>query len=246
MIHVWYRNFLFFRKTFFVTLFWTVLEPLMYLTALGYGFGQYVPPIENLSFIDFYFPGLLCTTAMFVSYFEATYPNYTKLTYQKTYFTMLLTPLSASEVLAGEILWAATKGMIGIFGVQLIASFFGLFHWQFFLALPILFLLALCFATFGMLMVSVAKNYDSFIFSTSGLIIPLSLISGTYFSLNDIPIFFKWISYIFPLSHATEITRALLYFKFEYHFLLQIGWMLITFFILYKLTTKLFYKKLIQ
>jgi lipooligosaccharide transport system permease protein len=149
MFKVWYRNFLFFRKTFFVTLFWTVLEPLMYLTALGYGFGQYVPPIENLSFIDFYFPGLLCTTAMFVSYFEATYPNYTKLSYQKTYFTMLLTPLTVSQILAGEVLWAATKGMIGVFGVAIVASAFGLFHFELFLTLPILFLLSLCWDVHG-------------------------------------------------------------------------------------------------
>ena len=104
MIHVWFRNFLFFKKTFFVSIFWTVIEPLMYLGALGYGFGRYVPPIEGLSFLDFYFPGLLCSTAMMVSYFESTYPNYTKLTYQKTFSTIMLTPLTYKDILLGEIL----------------------------------------------------------------------------------------------------------------------------------------------
>jgi hypothetical protein len=58
---------LFFKKTFFVTLFWTVIEPLIYLGAFGFGFGRYVPPIEGLPFIDFYYPGLLCSTAMMVA-----------------------------------------------------------------------------------------------------------------------------------------------------------------------------------
>jgi lipooligosaccharide transport system permease protein len=95
-------------------------------------------------------------------------------------------------------------------------------------------------------MVSLAKNYDSFIFSTSGLIIPLSLISGTYFSLQDIPVFFKWLAYLFPLSHATEMTRGFIYHQFEMKYLIQFCWMGIIFFALYKLTSKLFYNKLIQ
>ena len=59
MIQVWRRNFLFFRKTFLVSVFWTVLEPTMYLLAIGFGLGRFVEQIENLTFIEFYYPGLL-------------------------------------------------------------------------------------------------------------------------------------------------------------------------------------------
>ncbi len=246
MIHVWFRNFLFFKKTFFVSIFWTVIEPLMYLGALGYGFGRYVPPIEGLSFLDFYFPGLLCSTAMMVSYFESTYPNYTKLTYQKTFSTIMLTPLTYKDILLGEILWGATKGIIGVFGVLLISSFFGLFSWSYLLILPILFLLCLVFSAFGMIMISLAKNYDTFIFSTSGLIIPLSLISGTYFSLKDIPEFFRWLAYLFPLSHATQTVRGILYRGFDGMYLVHILVLVIYLVGLTYLADKLFKKKLIS
>jgi lipooligosaccharide transport system permease protein len=192
-------------------MFWTVFEPLMYLAAFGFGFGRYIPPIEGLPFIDFYFPGLLCSTAMMVCYFESTYPNYTKLTYQKTFQTMLLTPLSAQQILLGEILWSATKGMIGVLGVILVSIFFGLFSFKLVFVLPVLFLISLIFAAFGMMIVSVAKNYDSFVFSTSGFIIPLSLISGTYFSLKDMPQLIQWLAYAFPLSHAVQLVRHILH-----------------------------------
>lgn len=215
MIQVWLRNFLFFRKTFLVSLFWTVFEPLMYLAAFGFGFGRYIPPIEGLPFLDFYFPGLLCSTAMMVSYFEATYPNYTKLTYQRTFATMLLTPLTHQQILLGEVLWSATKGLMGVIGVMLASSMFGLFNLKLFLVLPILFVLTLTFSAFGLIIVSIAKNYDSFIFSTSGFIIPLSLISGTYFSLNDMPQLIQWLAYLFPLSHAVQLVRHIMQNKFE-------------------------------
>jgi lipooligosaccharide transport system permease protein len=215
VIQVWLRNFLFFRKTFLVSLFWTVFEPLMYLAAFGYGFGRYIPPIEGLSFLDFYFPGLLCSTAMMVSYFESTYPNYTKLTYQKTFATMLLTPLTHRQILLGEVLWAASKGVLGVIGVMVVSSIFGLFNLKLFFILPIVFTLSLVFAAFGLIIVSIARNYDSFIFSTSGFIIPLSLISGTYFSLKDMPQLIQWLAYLFPLSHAVQLVRHIMQNKFE-------------------------------
>ncbi len=211
MIQVWLRNFLFFKKTYLVSVFWTVLEPLMYLTAIGFGLGRFIEQIEGLTFIDFYYPGLLASTAMMISYFEATYPNYTKLTHQKTYAVMLMTPLTEKKILLGEILWAATKGFFAVCGVAAISLLFGLFKFQILLALPVLFCICLVFAAFGMVMVSVAKNYDSFIFSTSGIIIPMSLISGTYFSVQDLPSLLKGIAFLLPLTHGVNLTRDIIY-----------------------------------
>jgi lipooligosaccharide transport system permease protein len=247
VIQIWSRNFLFFKKTFIVSLFWTVFEPLMYLAAFGFGFGRYISPMEDLSFIDFYFPGLLCSSVMMVSYFESTYPNYTKLTYQKTFATILLTPLSVSQILLGEVLWASTKGLIGALGIMLVSILFGLATFKFVLILPVLFLLSLIFSAFGLMIVSVAKNYDSFIFSTSGFIIPLSLISGTYFSLTDMPQLVQWLAYVFPLSHAVLLVRHILYNQINlmpdiFHFLFLIVYAVLTIII----SRKLFSKKMVQ
>lgn len=246
MIQVWLRNFLFFRKTFLVSLFWTVLEPLMYLVAIGFGLGRFVEQIENLTFIEFYYPGLLASTAMMVSYFESTYPNYTKLTYQKTFVTMLLTPLNPNQILFGEILWAATKGFIGVCGVIFVSMLFGLFKMQILVALPILFLLCLVFAAFGLIMTSTAKNYDSFIFSTSGLIIPMSLISGTYFSIESAPTLVKGLAQLLPLTHAVALTRTILYRKIEPSHLLSFLVLLLYFIVFVYLARRFFSRKLIN
>lgn len=245
MIQVWLRNFLFFKKTFLVSLFWTVLEPLMYLAAIGFGLGRFVEQIEGLTFIDFYYPGLLASTAMMISYFESTYPNYTKLTYQKTYAMMLLTPLNEQQILFGEILWAATKGFLAVCGVCFVSLFFGLFKYQIFLTLPFLFLLCLVFSAFGMVVVSIARNYDSFIFSTSGVIIPMSLLSGTYFSIQDMPVFFKGLAYLLPLTHGVTLTRDIIYRTLTGYSLLSVLLLLGYLYGLSWLAYKLFKKKLI-
>lgn len=220
---VWFRNFLYFRYSWKVSFFWIVLEPLFYLGSIGFGLGAFVSSIEGYSYIEWFFPGLLCSTAMMVSFFEGTYGNFTKLTHQKTYATILMTPVGAHEIVLGEVFWAATKGFIGVLGVCIVAMFFGLIHSPWTLpALLILFLCCWVFSSLGMLMTSFARNYDSFIYATSGFIIPMSLFSGTYFPLKQLPAVGYWIAYLFPLTHAVEAVRGLLLGTFNWWILLHI------------------------
>ena len=208
---VWSRNFLYFKKTWLVSLFWIVLEPVIYLGAMGFGLGAFVNNMGGVSYIEFFFPGLLATTAMMVAFFESTYGNYTKLTHQKTYATIMMTQIGPEEIVAGELLWAASKAFFGVLGVALVAFFFGLVDtYRIFLTLPILFLSSCLFSCLGMILTSYAKNYDSFIYSTSGLIVPMSLLSGTYFPLEQLPIPLRYIAYLFPLTHSVSATRSLL------------------------------------
>lgn len=208
---VWSRNYLYFKKTWLVSVFWIVLEPVIYLGAMGFGLGAFVNNIGGVSYIEFFFPALLSTTAMMVAFFEGTYGNYTKLTHQRTYATIMLTRVGPEEIVAGELLWAACKGFFGVIGVTVVALFFGLIDsYRILLALPILFLMSALFSCIGMVFTSFAKNYDSFIYSTSGLIVPMSLLSGTYFPLDQLPSELRYIAYLFPLTHGVSAVREVL------------------------------------
>lgn len=210
-LRVWQRNFLYFRKTWTVSLFWVILEPLMYLGAIGFGLGAFVSNINGVSYVDFFFPGLLCSTGMMVAFFEGTYGSFTKLTHQRTYATIMLTRIGPEEISMGELLWAGTKGYISVCGVALVAGFLGLVEtWRIVPALGILLLLCWLFASLAMIMTSYARNYDSFIYSTSGLIVPMSLLSGTYFPIEQLPSGLKYIAYLFPLTHGVQAVRGVL------------------------------------
>lgn len=224
---VWRRNWLVFKRTWLVTSFWVVLEPLMYLGAIGFGLGSFVQQINGKSYIDFYYPGLLCNTAIMVSYFEATYGSYTKLIYQKLFQVLSLSPLKPKEILLGELLWCASKGFIGVIGVFVIASLFGLNTFKMFLTLPILFLICVIFAGFGLIMTSLAKNYDSFIYSSSGIIIPLSLISGIYFPIEQMPLPIRWAASLSPITHALGVIRGIQAWNFNYWMIGQLAILLL-------------------
>ncbi|MFN8945274.1 MAG: ABC transporter permease [Pseudobdellovibrionaceae bacterium] len=205
---VWKRNFLYFRKTIVVSILWVAWEPTLYLVALGYGLGAYVTQMNGISYVEFLFPGLLCLTAMLGSFFEATYGTFHKLTMQKTFNTMLMTPVGTNEIIFGEILWCASKGFLGVLGVTLVGGLFGLVTtWHILPVLFFLFVICWMFAAMGMLVTSVAKNYDSFIYSTSGFITPMTMLSGIYFPLEQSTSSVQLVTYILPLRYANELIR---------------------------------------
>lgn len=211
-VSVWKRDFLHFRKTWMVSLFWILLEPLMYLLAIGYGLGGYINSIGGRSYVEYFFPGILCSTTMMVSFFEGTYGCYTKFAHQKTYATILLTRISTTELIFGEVLWGACKGFFSALGVTAVALAMGLVDtWKILPALGALFFVAWFFSAFAMIVVSIIRNYDSIIYFTSGFIIPMSIVSGVYFPLEQLPSGLQWAAHLLPLTHATQAVRGLLH-----------------------------------
>lgn len=226
LLQVWHRNYLQFKKTWLVSLFWTVLEPMLVLTAIGYGLGSYVSNIGGIAYVDFFFPALICSSSMMVSFFDATYGGYTKLSYHKLYRTMILSPLNVTEVILGELFWGATKGTLSAIGIILVASAFGLVKSFYFIpALIFIFISSYMFACMGLIVTSIVKSYDEIIYPTSGLIVPMSLFSGTYFPIEQLPYGIKYLSYLLPLTHTVASVRQLIVME-SFH------WSLILHFIL--------------
>jgi lipooligosaccharide transport system permease protein len=210
-ILIWKRNFVNFRKTIFVSLVWILIEPVIFLGGLGYGLGYFVSQIHGQAFVQFLFPGILCFTAMLVSFFEATYGTYHKLSYQKTFQTILIAPVSAYEIVLGEILWSASKGFLGVCGVLFVGGTMGLVDSiNFVYCLAPLALLCWTFASLGMLVTSWARNYDSFIYASSGFITPMSMIAGVYFPVDQLPWGMQQFSHLLPLSWGTLSVRWIL------------------------------------
>lgn len=219
---VWRRNFLYFRYTLWISILWVLIEPLLFLGAIGYGLGSMVQEVEGRSFLQFFYPGLMVASGMMVAFFEATYGSYTKLTRQKTFETMLLAPLGSQDIVLGEITWAASKGFLSSSAVLLVSLSIGLASPQSILLLSLLnFLNAFVFASFAFLMTSYARNYDWFIYAQTGVIMPMYLFSGTYFPLSNVPDKVVWIAEFFPLTHSVRMARGIAYS--EYHSSMWIG-----------------------
>ena len=110
---VWLRDFNVFMKTYKVNFFPPLLEPIFYLLGFGLGLGAFVSQnIPGGSLIKFIAPGLVSMSIMYSSFFECTYGSFVRMYFQKTFDAIIATPINIEEVIAGELLWGATRSLI--------------------------------------------------------------------------------------------------------------------------------------
>jgi len=156
-VNVWRRNVLVWRKLMGPSLMLNFGEPLVYLLGLGYGLGLFIGQMAGVPYLTFLASGIIASSAMTTATFEGMYSVYTRMVSQRTYDAMLATPMEVDDILAGEMLWCATKSLINGIAILAVAAILGaVADMRAVLVLPVVFLIGLCFA--GPAMVPEARN----------------------------------------------------------------------------------------
>jgi lipooligosaccharide transport system permease protein len=213
-IRVWQRNFTVYQKTWKISFIPPMLEPLFYLLAFGYGLSAFIEEIpyggNKVSYITYIAPALIAVTIMYNAFFENTYASFVRMYHQKTFDAMLATPLFLEEIIAGEIVWGATKSLLSTALMMGIISLFGLISYpQGLLILPLAFLGGIAFGSIGMFFTGITPNIETFNLPIFLFITPMFLFSGTFFPLDNLPLWAQIISTILPLTHLVTLTRSL-------------------------------------
>ena len=245
---VWMRDRDVFMKTYKANFLPPLLEPILYLLALGFGLGGFVQTINGVPYIQFIAPALVSISTMFSSFFECTYGSFVRMYYQKTFDAIIATPVSLEEVIAGELLWGATKSLINSSIVLCVIAAFGLLSSPLFVLVPLIsFLAGLSFSAIAMCFTAFSPNIDAFNYPSFLFITPMFLISGTFFPLSALPQTIQIISQLFfPLTHIVALNRALTLGKLEPNLLLNPAWLLVVTPVFFVLSINLMKKRLIK
>ena len=186
---VWFRHMRVYSKNLASNGLPPFLEPLIFLAGVGLGLGSYITEsVEGLKYIEFLGMGLLVTTAMFTSAFECSFGTFIRLEFHKVYDGMLAAPVTAENLIVGEMLWAATKGFFFSLSVLIMLALFGIVSiGDGYLAPFVGFLTALMFATLSLLITSFVKTINHFNFYFTGFISPMFFFSGVVFPIDKLP-----------------------------------------------------------
>ncbi len=208
---VWQRNLRVWRKILLPSALGNFGEPLLYLLAFGYGFGELVGDLGQLPYVAFLASGIVCSSLLFTSSFEAMYSAFTRMANQQTWNAMLNAPLVVDDIVLGEVLWAATKGMLSSSAILIVAAAMGLVaDWRALLVLPVLALAGFAFAACAMVVTAFARSFDFFLyFFTLGLT-PMLLTGGVFFPREQFPEWLQRAAFLLPLPHVVELVRPLL------------------------------------
>jgi lipooligosaccharide transport system permease protein len=207
---VWFRHMRVYTKNLFSNALPPFLEPLIFLAGIGLGLGMFIKEMGGMPYIEFLATGLLITAAMFTASFEMTFGTYIRLEFDKVYDGMLGAPVTATDLMLGEILWCATKGVIFTVSVMLICLAFGALHPGWILLAPLIgFLAGAMFATLGLLVTTLVDNINNFNFFFSGFLSPMFFFSGVVFPVSNLPAWLQPLAEAMPLTHPIRLVRGL-------------------------------------
>ena len=226
---VWRRNFLVWKKLAIPSLLGNLADPLIYMLGLGYGLGAMLPSVDGQPYVAFLAAGTVCASTMNAATFEALYSSFSRMHVQKTWDAILNTPLGLSDVVAGELFWAATKSLFSGAAILLVISVLGLTHGPLALwALPAILITGLAFAGLGLIWNALAPSYDFFMYYFTLFITPMTLISGVFFPTENLPGWLAAIGGWLPLAQGVALIRPLLAGETPPDALLHIAVLLVT------------------
>jgi lipooligosaccharide transport system permease protein len=219
------RNLRVWRKFMVSSLVGNLTEPFLYLLAMGYGLGSLVTEVEGVSYIQFIAPGVVVSATMYAATFEGTYGTYTRLAPQRTFESVLATPVGVGELVCGEILYATVKATAAGCAVLAVVSAFGLAHSPWVLLVPVLSLVSgFLFGGLSVLVSAASPSYDFFTYYFTLVITPLFLFSGIFFPLSQLPEWARTVAWFSPLTHAANLSRALFSGSLDPGLLTSVAW----------------------
>ncbi len=187
-----------------------VLEPILYLAALGFGIGRFIHRIDGISYVEYIVPGIIASSSMYAAAFESTFGAYTRMVTNGIYEAILLTPVGIEDIVLGEIFWGTAKAFMSGIAVLIVGIIFGWVISPFALFIPFIILLnGILFSSLSLLITSFSPSYDFFSYYFTIAISTMFLFSGVFYPVSSLPYFVKYFVYLMPLYYTVNIIRLL-------------------------------------
>jgi lipooligosaccharide transport system permease protein len=202
---------------------WTIVmygvgQPVAYLFAMGVGLATLVDTnsgaaFGGVSYLAFIAPALLISAAVMTAANEFTFPVMDGFKWRRVYYGPHASPLTPQQIASGHIMAVTLRfllqsaiyfAVVALFGASpsgwgwvsiLVATLAGLSF-----GLPLMAYAA-----------SIKDDKGQFAMVMRFIVTPLFLFSGTFFPLDTLPLAVRWIGWISPIWHGTELGRVFSY-----------------------------------
>ncbi|MBN8543314.1 MAG: ABC transporter permease [Alphaproteobacteria bacterium] len=181
-----------------------VVTTLLFLAILTLAMGAHERLIHGVHYDMFIAPGLIMM-AVVQNAFANTSSSLMLMKFQGIINDLLMPPLSAIEITAGMVMGGVSRGLMVAVTVSVAMWFFvpySISHWW----AVVFFIVAssLMLALLGLIAGIFANTFDQTSAITNYIITPLSFLSGTFYSIQDLPPFFQAISHANPFFYMID------------------------------------------
>ena len=192
-------------------------QPILFLLALGFGFGSMFAKAGGGSYINFLAPGIVSMAILFNAVFSGI-----EIIWDRQFGFLketLVAPVSRLEIVFGRTLGGAIVAMAQGAVVLVICTIAG-FRIQSTLLLPaaiaFMFLIALFFTSIGTVFGSVLQDMQGFPLIMNFLVMPLFFFSSALFPVQSLPKFLQAAIKLNPLTYGVDGLRGSLVNAFAF------------------------------
>lgn len=186
-------------------------QPLFFLLALGYGFGGVFQKAGQGNYFNFLSPGVIGMAIIFTAIFTGI-----EIIWDRQFGFLkeiMVAPMPRFQIMLGRTLGGATVATIQGLIVLILAFVFGFRIGNIgaiLAVIPVMFLVALLFTALGTMVASLMQDMQGFQLIMNFLVMPLFLLSGSLFPLDNVPVALSIVSKVDPLSYGIDAFRAIL------------------------------------
>lgn len=202
-----------FMKVMFQTVVAPVISTLLFLVVFTQAFGGVRPDVNGVPFVEFLAPGLTMM-AILTNAFTNSSSSIIIAKVQGSIVDVLMPPLSAAELTVAFIAGAATRGLlVGVVTALTCAGYMALYGTP--MRLEIVWaaayyslIAAVIFGAIGAIGGIWADKFDQMAAVTNFVITPLTFLSGTFYSVANLPEPFRTISHYNPVYYLIDGFRS--------------------------------------
>lgn len=197
---------------------YSVGQPVAYLFAMGVGLASLVDAnseaaFGGVSYLEFVAPALLVSAAVMTASGEFSYPIMDGFKWRRVFYGPHASPLIPQQIASGHILASTVRFLLQSVVYFVVVAMFGASPspWGWVSAI----VATVAALSFGLPLMayaaSITQDKGQFALVQRFIVMPLFLFSGTFFPLDSLPLAVRWIGWISPVWHGTELGRVFTY-----------------------------------
>jgi ABC-2 type transport system permease protein len=193
-----------FAKVYHQTIFSPVINALLMMAIFALAIGNRIETSYSISFMSFLASGLIIMSAI-QNAFANSSSTFVMGKVLGHVIDYLIPPLSNLEILLAIVLSSILRATaVAIVAIITISLFYPLSIHSITFVIFFLFLGAMFLATLGVLCGIFSNSFDQMSAITSYIITPMTFLSGTFYSIKDLPEFWQNVAIFNPFFHIID------------------------------------------
>ncbi|HEX6344600.1 ABC transporter permease [Umezawaea sp.] len=206
------KHWTWYRRNWRATAISSFLQPVLFLVAMGFGFGSQVQPGEatgGQTYLVYLAPALVVVTAVQNATWESTYAVLSAFIWQKSYWGAVVTPVTPAQICYSQLTWIAFRLVSSAAVFLAVAAALGAVSGPgVLLALPFAVLAGLAFAAPVVAFSATRETAEGFSGLFRFVVIPMTLFTGAFFPISQLPEWLRPVAWITPVWHGVELARG--------------------------------------